>query len=152
MSQGFGSVSLTVFWLIAMIVLLVVEGIVPGLVSIWFAAGALVALVVSLFGAPLWLQVFWFVAVSVILLVLTRPLAKKYVNSRTMPTNADRILGMDCIVTESIDNLRGTGAVSVDGKVWTARMSREEQSAVEGEILRVERIDGVKLIVSRKEA
>ena len=124
----------------------------PGLVSIWFAAGALVALVVSLFGAPLWLQVFWFVVVSVILLVLTRPLAKKYVNSRTMPTNADRILGMDCIVTESIDNLRGTGAVSVDGKVWTARMSREEQSAVEGEILRVERIDGVKLIVSRKEA
>ena len=71
MSQGFGSVSLTVFWLIAMIVLLVVEGIVPGLVSIWFAAGALVALVVSLFGAPLWLQVFWFVAVSVILFILT---------------------------------------------------------------------------------
>ena len=80
---------MTVVWLIAMIVLLVIEGVVPGLISIWFALGALAALLSALLHAPLWLQVVWFLVVSVISLALTRPLAKKYINSRTQPTNAD---------------------------------------------------------------
>ena len=142
------SVNMTVVWLIAMIVLLVIEGVVPGLVSIWFAAGALIALVSSLFGAPLWLQIVWFLIVSIALLVLTRPLAKKYVNSRTTPTNADRIIGKECVVTEEIDNLRGTGAVSVDGKVWTARLERVDGKAPKGSVVKATRIEGVRLIVS----
>ncbi len=142
------SVNMTVVWLIAMIVLLVIEGVVPGLVSIWFAAGALIALVSSLFGAPLWLQIVWFLIVSIALLVLTRPLAKKYINSRTTPTNADRIIGKDCVVTEEIDNLRGTGAVSVDGKVWTARLEQVDGKAPKGSIVKATRIEGVRLIVS----
>ena len=144
-----GGINMTVFWLIAMVVLLVIEGVIPGLVSIWFAAGALVALLLSLVGAPLWLQVALFLAASVALLVLTRPLAKKYVNSRTMPTNADRIIGMDCLVTEEIDNLRGTGAVSVDGKTWTARMDREDGKASKGTVVKALRIEGVRLIVAQ---
>lgn len=145
-----GGINMTVFWLIAMVVLLVIEGVIPGLVSIWFAAGALVALLLSLVDAPLWLQVALFLAASVALLVLTRPLAKKYVNSRTMPTNADRIIGMDCLVTEEIDNLRGTGAVSVDGKTWTARMDREDGKAPKGAVVKALRIEGVRLIVAQK--
>lgn len=145
-----GGINMTVFWLIAMVVLLVIEGVIPGLVSIWFAAGALVALLLSLVGAPLWLQVALFLAASVALLVLTRPLAKKYVNSRTMPTNADRIIGMDCLVTEEIDNLRGTGTVSVDGKTWTARMDREDGKAPKGAVVKALRIEGVRLIVAQK--
>lgn len=144
------SVNMTVVWLVAMIILLVIEGLVPGLVSIWFAAGALVAMVAALFGAPLWLQIVWFLVVSIALLALTRPLAKKYVNSRTMPTNADRIIGKDCVVTEEIDNLRGTGAVSVDGKVWTARLDHGEGVVPVGSIVKAVRIDGVKLIVSEE--
>lgn len=142
------SINMTVVWLIAMIVLLVIEGVVPGLVSIWFAAGALVALVSSLFGAPLWLQLVWFLVASVVLLVLTRPFARKYVNSRTTPTNADRIIGKDCVVIEEIDNLRGTGAVSVDGKTWSARLDRLDGVAAKGSIVKAVRIEGVRLIVT----
>ena len=80
---------MTAVWLVAMIVLLIIEGIVPGLVSIWFAIGAFAAMISAILGAPLWLQVLWFFAVSILTLCLTRPFAKKYVNSRAMPTNAD---------------------------------------------------------------
>ena len=140
-------VNMSVMWLIAMVVLLVVEGIVPGLVSIWFAVGALAALIAALVGAPLWLQVLWFVVVSVAALILTRPLARKYINARVKPTNADMLIGKDCVVTEEIDNLRGTGAVSVDGKIWTARMAAEDGRAAAGEGRRSRSREGGKLIV-----
>ena len=138
---------MTVVWLIAMIVLLVVEGLVPGLISIWFALGALAALISALLHAPLWLQVVWFLVVSIAALALTRPLAKKYINSKTQPTNADMLIGKECVVRESIDNVLGTGAVSVDGKVWTARTESDETKAQEGSRAVVIRIEGVKLIV-----
>jgi len=143
------SVNMALVWLVAMIVLLVIEGIVPGLISIWFALGALAALIAAALHAPLWLQLLWFLVVSVVALAATRPLVKKYVNSRVKPTNADMILGKDCVVTEEIDNIRGTGAVTVGGKVWTARMENDEDKAAVGEILHGIRIEGVKLIVRR---
>ncbi len=144
------SVSMTALWLGAMIVLLIVEALAPGLVSIWFALGALAAMISSMLGAPLWLQLVWFFLVSVVSLLLTRPLAKKYVNGRAVPTNADMAIGKDCVVTETIDNVRGTGAVSVGGKIWTARMTSPEGRAEKGTVLRAVRIEGVKLIVEEK--
>lgn len=142
--------NMTVIWLISMFALLVLEALVPGLVSIWFAAGSLFALLAALLGAELWLQCVIFLAVSLALLALTRPLAKKYVNARTTPTNADRIIGQDCIVTEEIDNLHGTGAVLVDGKTWTARMEQADGSAPKGAVVKALRIEGVRLIVTEK--
>ena len=142
--------NMTFVWLIAMVALLVVEAIVPGLVSIWFAAGALLALLLSLIGVDLWLQFTCFLVVSLSLLALTRPLAKKYVNASTTPTNADRLIGADCVVTEEIDNLRGTGAVSVDGKVWSARMETPDGKAPKGAVVKALRIEGVRLIVTEK--
>ena len=144
------SVSMTALWLGTMIVLLIVEALAPGLVSIWFALGALAAMISSMLGAPLWLQLVWFFLVSVVSLLLTRPLAKKYVNGRAVPTNADMAIGKDCVVTETIDNVRGTGAVSVGGKIWTARMASPEGRAEKGTVLRAVRIEGVKLIVEEK--
>ncbi len=144
-------ISTAVFWLIAMVALMAVEAAVPGLISIWVAIGALAALISAMFHAPLWLQIVWFVLVSILSLALTRPLVKKYVNSRTTPTNADMGIGKDAVVTEEIDNLHGKGAVTLDGKIWTARMEQEEQRAVPGEIVRILRIEGVKLIVERKD-
>lgn len=138
---------MTAVWLVAMIVLLIIEGVVPGLVSIWFALGALAALLSAILGAPVWLQVVWFVLVSVVSLALTRPLAKKYVNSRAVPTNADMLIGRECVVVEDIDNVKGCGAVSVGGKVWTARCAEAAGTAQKGSVLIVERIEGVKLIV-----
>lgn len=84
--------SMAAFWLIAMVALLVVEALVPGLVSIWFAFGALGAFVSAMLHAPLWLQIVWFLVLSILSLCLTRPLAKKYVNSKVQPTNADMVL------------------------------------------------------------
>lgn len=139
--------NMTVIWLIAMIVLLIIEGVVPGLISIWFALGALAALISALLGAQIWLQVVWFLVVSIVALALTRPLAKKYVNSRTQPTNADVAIGRECIVTEDIDNVLGTGAAVVGGKTWTARTEGDNIRIPKGSTVRAVRIDGVKLIV-----
>ena len=141
---------MTAVWVILMIIFLVIEGIVPGLVSIWFALGALAALISSMLGAQIWLQATWFVVISLLALVVTRPLAKKYVNSRTQATNADMLIGQVCIVKETIDALHGTGAVSVAGKEWTARSAAAEEIIEEGAVAVVERIEGVKLIVRKK--
>ena len=142
-----GGFSMTAVWLVAMIVLLIIEGIVPGLVSIWFAIGAFAAMISAILGAPLWLQVLWFFAVSILTLCLTRPFAKKYVNSRATPTNADMLIGKECVVTEEIDNVLGTGAVTVGGKVWTARTEEPDGKAETGKVMTVAKIEGVKLIV-----
>ena len=142
--------SLAAVWLVIMVVLLIVEAAVPGLISIWFALGALAALLAALLRAPLWLQVLWFLVVSITALILTRPLAKKYINSRVKPTNADMILGKDCVVTEEIDNVLGTGAVTAGGKVWTARMADDSCKGRMGQVMKVLRIEGVKLIVEAK--
>lgn len=147
----YADINMAAVWLIAMVVLLVVEAIVPGLISIWFALGALAALIAAALNAPLWLQVAWFFVVSIAALAVTRPLAKKYVNSRVKPTNADMILGKECVVTEEIDNVRGTGAVSVGGKIWTARLESDGETAAVSEVLCIRRIEGVKLIVSKQE-
>ena len=141
---------MTAAWVILMIIFLVIEGIVPGLVSIWFALGALAALISSMLGAQIWLQATWFVVISLLALVVTRPLAKKYVNSRTQATNADMLIGQECIVKETIDALHGIGAVSVAGKEWTARSAAAEEIIEEGAVAVVERIEGVKLIVRKK--
>ena len=142
------TVNMPVVWLAAMVALLVVEGIVPGLISIWFAIGALAALIAAMLGAPLWLQVLWFLVVSVATLALTRPLAKKYINSRTQPTNADVLIGKECLVTGDIDNILGTGEVKVGGRVWTARSAADGMKIPAGSSATVIRIEGVKLIVS----
>ena len=145
------TLSMTAVWIIAMIVFLVVEASVPGLVSIWFALGAFAAMVSALLNAPMWLQITWFAVVSLLSLILTRPFVKKFVNSRTTPTNLDMVIGQDCLVLEDIDNTLSTGAVSVGGKVWTARMEDAAQKAQKGQVVSALRIEGVKLIVKNKE-
>ena len=135
-------------WLALMVLLLIVEAATAPLVCIWFALGALAALIAALFGAPLWLQAAWFLAVSLLTLWLTRPLVVKYLNNRKVATNADRVVGAEAVVTQDIDNISGAGAVHVDGKEWTARSESGEHIA-KGSVVRVCRIEGVKLIVDR---
>lgn len=140
--------AMTTVWVIAMVVFLVVEALTVGLASIWFAVGALAALLTAMVGAALWVQLVVFFIVSAVTLYFTRPLVKKYVNGKVQPTNADMLLGRECKVTETIDNIAGTGAVYVGGKTWTARTDDGEQIP-EGELVIAERIDGVKLIVKK---
>ena len=138
---------MAVLWLIAMVVFLVLEAAVPGLVSIWFALGALAAVLAAMLHAQVWLQVVWFFAVSLAALWFTRPLVKKYVNAKVQPTNADALIGKECLVTEDIDNIRAQGAVKAGGKVWTARAEKDETHFSAGAVVTVVAIDGVKLIV-----
>lgn len=137
------------FWVVALVVFLIVEAVTAGLVSIWFVFGSLVALICAALGAAVWLQIFWFVIVSVATLVLTRPLVKRYVDSRSVATNADRSIGRAAVVTERIDNLAAIGAVKLDGVVWTARSTDDAVAIETGERVTVRAIEGVKLIVER---
>lgn len=142
--------TMTTFWLIVMVLFLAVEAVTVGLVCIWFAAGSLIALLAAMCGAQLWLQIVAFLVVSAATLYFTRPLVKRYVNSKVEPTNADMVIGKECRVTETVDNIAGTGAVYVDGKTWTAR-SENDEIIPEGTLVTAKSIDGVKLIVAAPE-
>lgn len=138
--------NMSIVWVVLMVVFLVVEAATAGLTCIWFAIGSLAALIAALIDAQLWLQIVWFLVISFVTLYFTRPLVKKYVNSRSQPTNADMVIGKEALVTEDIDNVEATGAVSVGGKVWTAR-SADGGRIKSGAVVSVLRIEGVKLIV-----
>lgn len=139
--------NMTVFWLAAAGVFLVLEAITAALCSIWFAAGALAAMAAAVCGGAVWLQILLFVLVSALCFVLLYPRLKHLVARNRQATNADKVIGQTCVVTQRIDNIAGTGAVSVDGKIWTARAANGE--TVEPDALaKVERIEGVKLIVT----
>lgn len=136
-----------IFWVVALVVFLIVEAVTAGLVSIWFVFGSLVALICAALGAAIWLQIFWFVIVSVATLVLTRPLVKRYVDRRSVATNADRNIGRTAVVTERIDNLAATGTVQLAGVIWTARSTDDAVAIEPGTHVTVRAIEGVKLIV-----
>ncbi|MBE6996053.1 MAG: helix-turn-helix domain-containing protein [Ruminococcaceae bacterium] len=141
---------MTIVWTCAIILFGVVEAATAGLVSIWFVAGALVALVAAFLGASLPVQIVLFLAVSAAALAVTRPLVTRMANARTQPTNADRVLGSLAKVTETIDNENSTGAVYVDGKTWTAR-SVDGTIIPVGSRVTIETMEGVKLLVKYSE-
>ena len=99
-----------------------------------------------LFRSPIWLQVVLFFAVSGALLLALRPFVKKYVNPKHIATNADMVIDREAYLTETVDNLRGTGALKLDGKEWTAR-STDDTVLAEGTLVKVVKIEGVKLFV-----
>lgn len=134
------------FWLALMALAIFVEASTPMLVSIWFVLGALAAMVAAGLGATVTTQVTLFVFVSIAALVLARPLAKGLLDPHIVPTNLDRVVGMEGRVTEKIVNDYAQGAVFVDGKTWTAR-SEDGAPVPAGELVKVLRIQGVKLIV-----
>lgn len=136
-----------IVWGVLLAAFIVIEAATAQLVTIWFAAGAVVALFAALFKAPILLQVALFVVVSVVALVATRPLVKKITNSKESKMNADRCIGTTAIVTEAINNIEGKGLAKADGKIWSAR-SADGSEIPQGSQVIIERIEGVKLIVS----
>lgn len=142
------SMTVALYWLIISVVLIVIEIITLGLTTIWFAVGALFAALLAFIGIGLVGQIFMFVIVSVVLFVVTRPLAMKYLNKRIIRTNSDSLIGKIAIVTEKIDNIAATGAVKVQGEEWTARSTKEE-IIEEGTKVKIIEISGVKLMVDK---
>ena len=122
MFNGYGSVFM---WLIVLVVMLVIEMATLSLTTIWFAGGALVAIIASSFGAKLSLQAFIFLAVSLLILFLLRPSAVKYFNGKRTKTNASGLIGLEAKVLETVDNDNMTGKAVVNGQEWTARAVKD---------------------------
>ena len=136
-----------IVWLIGMIVFLMVEASAVTLVSIWFAVGALAALISALFGAELWLQIVLFFAVSILALASLRPLLRKYFVPKLTPTNVDSVVGSTGLVIVDIDNITAQGQVKLGGMEWTARSTSGEPIPT-GTQIKVDKVEGVKVFVS----
>ena len=135
-------------WLVIMILFLVIEAVTVNLVTVWFAGGALAAALASYFHASVISQLVLFVGVSIILLMITRPLAAKFMKSSRTKTNVDSLLGKSAIVTEEINNLEQTGKVKINDVDWLARTASDEDSIPEGTVVEIKEVRGVKLIVA----
>lgn len=134
-------------WLGLMILFLIAEGATVSLVSLWFAAGAVVAMFAALLGAGAWLQTGLFLVVSGALLLMLRPIVRRYLVPKITPTNVDSLVGATGLVTESIDNVTASGQVKLGAMEWTARSTTGE-NIPQGALIRVDRIEGVKVYVT----
>ena len=139
-----------IVWLVLMVVFLAAEASTVSMVSLWFAAGALIALLTALAGGPAWLQTLLFLAVSAGLLLALRPLVKKYLSPKLTATNVDSVVGSTGLVTAAIDNVTAVGQVKLGAMEWTAR-STSGQPIPAGTLVKVDRIEGVKAFVSPAE-
>ncbi len=137
-----------IFWLITFIVLLVCELVSSALVSVWFCGGALVAIVANLLSAPFLVQLIIFIVVSAVLLIITRPLAKKILKKDTLKTNVSSLIGKKAVVTKEIDNTECIGEINVNGQIWSAR-SFDDEIIKESSNVVIEDIQGVKAIVKQ---
>ncbi len=137
-----------VFWAVLTVVLIGAEIATVHLISVWFGAGSLVAFVSSFFAIDFYVQIIIFIAVSIILLLATRPFVKNFLNSSGhVKTNADSIIGKSCVVTEEVNSLAGTGRAFVDGLSWSAKSADNNAIFKEKDVCEVIDIQGVTLIV-----
>lgn len=141
------TVSMSVFWLAATIVFVVVEGLTMGLTTIWFAGGAVIALAASLLGAGIAVQVVLFFVVSVVLLVSTRKLFVKKLQTGAEKTNVDALIGKEAVVISAIKPFE-PGIIKLSGQEWTAVSENSEDSLAEGSKVKVIGIEGVKAVVA----
>ena len=141
---------ISVIWIAALIAFVIIEAVTYQLVTIWFAVGALGALICSICGMGIPAQAAVFLILSIVMLVVLRPVSKRYLKNKTEKTNVDSLVGMDVLITEDVDNVAGLGRGKLCGMEWTVR-SADDTPISAGETAVVEKIEGVKLIVSRKE-
>ena len=137
-----------IIWIALIIIFAVIEIITVGLTSIWFAGGALVALLAYALGLNVIWQFILFVLVSFILLVFTRPWAMKYLKPHLVKTNYETVIGQNVCLTEDVDNIKGTGTAVLKGQEWTARAWEEGKTYPAGMIVSVKEIHGVTLYVT----
>ena len=140
-----------IFWLVLFVIFLVVEILTLGLTTIWFAGGALVAFLLALLKVGLPIQIIAFLVVSIVLLILTRPIALRYFNQNREKTNVDSLIGQKAVVLEQIHSLHGVGRVEINGMEWTAKTEDMDMVIEQGEVVVVQAIQGVKLIVKKEE-
>ena len=137
-------------WLGLAVLFLILEGVSVAVISLWFSMGALAAMITTLLGGELWLQIVVFFAVSVALLALMRPILRKYFTPKLVKTNVDSVIGAEGLVTEEIKNLTAEGRVKIGGMYWAARSTDAVVLAVDTKI-KVDRVEGVKVFGSPAE-
>lgn len=135
-----------IIWLIVAVAAAIIEGVTMGLTSIWFVPPALVVLLLSLTGIPLWSQVVIFVVLSVLAFVFLYPWAKKNLKLGKTKTNYEAVIGRTGVVLLTIDNMKAVGQVKVDGQIWSAKSSDEDVLIEEGKEVKVLDVKGVKII------
>ena len=134
-------------WLALIVLFIIAEAVTVALVSIWFAGGSFVGLILAALHAPWWLQIIGALLVSGVLIYFTRPVAMRHFNRNRVKTNISSLVGKQAIVTESIDNLLATGQVIVNGQEWSARNVVGDTVIPEGAVVVIEKVSGVKLMV-----
>ena len=142
--------AMIIVWATALVLFIIAEVATDALVSVWFIGGSVAGLIAAICGAEIWLQIVLFVVVSAALLLLLRPLLKKFVDPKKTATNVDSLLGKEAVVTEQIDNLLGQGCVKVSGTPWSAR-STAGDIIPEGSVVTVKEVRGVCLYVEATE-
>lgn len=140
---------MSIFWLILMVLCIVAEIVTVGLVSIWFAGGALIACFLAMANIHVIIQVIVFLVVSLLLLFITKPLAKEWINKDRVSTNYEGIIGKVVRVTARVDNINETGTALINGQEWTARSISDTIILEQGEVAQVVNISGVKLILKK---
>mgnify|MGYP003299314613 CR=1 FL=1 len=141
------TLSAATLWLIFAAVLAVIEALSLGLVCIWFAGGAIIAAIAAMMGASTVIQIVVFLAASIILLILTKPIVSKRLNNKTEKTNIDAVIGSDGIAESQISQYQH-GQVRADGKIWTAVCN--EGTIEKGDIVIIKSVKGVTLTVEKK--
>lgn len=143
-------VSDVTFWIIVAVVCAIVEAVSLGITSIWFVLGAIVALILASFDVPFIIQIVVFLAVSIVLLIYTRPIATKYLKLGKEKTNVEAVVGLEGVVIEKIDNVLGKGQVKIGGLIWSAKSEDGEDIEKEEEV-EVVAVKGVRVIVKKIE-
>ncbi len=140
-------INLPFVWLGIFVFMLIFEMLTMGLTTVFFAGGAIVALILCVIGLPLWIQCLAFVVVSGGMLAFVRPYAEKYFNKNRTTTNVEALSGKNAIVTEAIDNVKGLGQVKLNGMEWTARGEGQDAKIPAGTEVVILEVKGVRLIV-----
>ena len=142
-----------IFWLVVMILFLILEMITISLVSIWFVGGSLAAFLVSFAVSHIWIEAAVFLGVSLVLLLLIRPMARKLgvKQKDQIRSGAQALVGKRALVTETIDNLHATGAVQVNGQFWSAKAVDDDEIIRKDTVVMISEVDGVRLAVKKLE-
>ena len=136
-----------IIWLVLMVVFIAMEAATVQLISTWFAVGALASMIVCLLGAEVWLQLVVFFTVSIVLLSLLFPMARKHLKPKLVATNADALVNRICVVTEDIDPVEG-GREKLGDVTWSARADAVIPA---GSLVKILRIQGTKVFVEQVE-
>lgn len=141
--------NVSLLWLLAMIILFVIEGITLNLTTIWFAIGSAAGFILSMTGFSQTTQICTFLAISFVLFIFTKPFIEKKLKVQKQPTNCDMLIGCEAVVTKDISPEEFAGEIKVKGRIWSA-VSADSSPICAGDKVRIISIDGVKLVVEKE--